>query len=135
RLKDAAMEAAEESFESAGKKFNRGSFVLRNVNRADLDRAASDLGVQVTALSATPSVKTHPIRAARIALVHTWLSTQTEGWWRLALDKLGIPYDYMSTQAITKIPDLNAKYDVILFPPVGYNARSEERRCRKEFRC
>jgi hypothetical protein len=65
-------------------------------------------------------VKTHPVRAARIAYVHTWLSTQTEGWWRLALDDLKIPYDYISTQAISKIDDLNAKYDVILFPPVGY---------------
>ena len=95
---------------------------MRNTSRADLDRAAAELGVEVTALGAPPGVKTHPVRAARIVLVHTWLSTQTEGWWRLALDKLGIPYDYRSTQAIAKIPDLNAKYDVILFPPVGYNA-------------
>ena len=27
----------------------------------------------------------------RIAIMHTWLSTQTEGWWRMALDKLGVP--------------------------------------------
>ena len=122
KLKDSAIEAVEEPFESGGKKFNRGSFLVRNVNRSDLDRTATALGVQVTALGAAPSVKTHPVRAARVAYVHTWLSTQMEGWWRLALDKLGIPYDYMSTQAIAKIPDLNAKYDVILFPPVGYNA-------------
>ena len=67
-----------------------------------------------------PSVKTHPVRAARIAFVHTWLSTQTEGWWRIALDNLGIPYDYISTQTVSKTSDLNAKYDVILFPPVGF---------------
>jgi hypothetical protein len=122
KSKDAVIDAAEEPFESGGKKFNRGSLLVRNITRTALDRTASDLGVQVTALSAVPSVKTHPVRAARIAFVHTWLSTQTEGWWRLALDKLGIPYDYMSTQAVAKISDLNAKYDVILFPPVGFNA-------------
>src|SRR5205807_5039421 len=122
KMRDAAVDAAEEPFESAGKQFNRGSFLVRNVSRADLDRAATDLGVQVTALSSVPSVKTHPIRAARLAFLHTWLSTQTEGWWRLALDKLNIPYDYMSTQAVAKISDLNAKYDVILFPPIGFNA-------------
>jgi zinc carboxypeptidase len=121
RLRD-AIDAAEEPFESGGKKFNRGSFLVRNVSRADLDRTATELGVQVTALTAAPAVKTHAIRAARVALVHTWLGTQTEGWWRLALDKLKIPYDYMSTQSVAKISDLNAKYDVILFPPVGYNA-------------
>jgi hypothetical protein len=120
KLRDASIDAAEEPFESAGKKFSRGSFLVRNVSRADLDRAASDLGLQATALTAAPSVKTHPVRAARIAFIHTWLSTQTEGWWRQALDKLNVPYDYMSTQAVAKIPDLNAKYDVILFPPVGF---------------
>jgi hypothetical protein len=120
KLKDAGVEAAEEPFEGAGKKFNRGSLVIRNANRADLDRAAADLGLQVVALGAAPSVKTHPVRAARVAFVHTWLSTQTEGWWRLALDDLKIPYDYVSTQKIAKIDDLSAKYDVILFPPVGY---------------
>src|SRR5207249_1442752 len=120
KMKDAGMEAAEEPFEGDGKKFNRGSLVIRNVSRADLDRAANDLGLQVVALGAAPSVKTHPVRAARVALMHTWLSTQTEGWWRLALDDLKIPYDYISTQKIAKIDDLNAKYDVILFPPVGF---------------
>jgi len=110
----------EEPFEGSGKKFNRGSLVIRNGSRADLDHAANDLGLQVVALGTVPSVKTHPVRAARVAFVHTWLSTQTEGWWRLALDDLKIPYDYISTQTIAKIDDLNAKYDVILFPPVGY---------------
>jgi hypothetical protein len=120
RMKDAGVEAAEEPFESGGKKFNRGSFVIRNASRVDLDRAAADLGLQVVALGSAPSVKTHAVRAARIAFVHTWLSTQTEGWWRLALDDLNIPFDYISTQTIAKMDDLNAKYDVILFPPVGY---------------
>jgi hypothetical protein len=121
KLRDASMEAAEEPFESAGRKFNRGSILLRSIARADLDRA-TDGGLRVFALAAAPSVKTHPVRAARVALVHTWLSTQTEGWWRLALDNIGVPYDYLSTQTLAKVDDLNAKYDVILFPPVGFNA-------------
>jgi Zinc carboxypeptidase len=120
KLRDASMEAAEEPFELAGKKFTRGSFLIRNATRAQLNDAISDLGLQATPVSAMPSVKTHPVRAARIAFVHTWLSTQAEGWWRIALDNLGIPYDYISTQVVSKTSDLNAKYDVILFPPVGF---------------
>jgi len=120
KLHDASIEAAEEPFESGGKKFSRGSFLLRNVTRAQLNDAISELGLQATPVSAMPSVKTHPVRAARIAFVHTWLSTQAEGWWRIALDNLGIPYDYISTQTVSKTSDLNAKYDVILFPPVGF---------------
>jgi hypothetical protein len=122
KSKSTSMDVAEESFEADGKKFNRGTILLRNAGRADLDRAASDVGLQALALSAMPNVKTHPLRAARVALVHTWLVTQTEGWWRLALDNLGVPYDYISTQTVAKLQDLNAKYDVILFPPVGFNA-------------
>jgi hypothetical protein len=120
KLHDASIEAAEEPFESGGKKFSRGSFLLRNVSRAELNTAISDLGFQAIPVSAMPSVKTHPVRAARIAFVHTWLSTQAEGWWRIALDNLGVPYDYISTQTVSKTSDLNAKYDVILFPPVGF---------------
>ncbi|HET9995509.1 MAG TPA: M14 family zinc carboxypeptidase [Candidatus Acidoferrum sp.] len=122
KMKDAAMEAAEEPFDAGGKKFNRGSLILRDVKRADLDRAAADLGLQIVALGSAPSVKTHPVRAARIAYMHTWLSTQTEGWWRMALDNMGIPYDYISTQTLAKIDDLKGKYDVILFPPVGFSS-------------
>ncbi|CAM5541985.1 M14 family zinc carboxypeptidase [Rhodanobacter lindaniclasticus] len=55
----------------------------------------------------------------RIAVMHTWLSTQTEGWWRMALDQLQVKYDYISTQDAAKLGDLRAKYDVILFGPIG----------------
>jgi hypothetical protein len=120
RLRDASIEAAEEPFESGGKKYTRGTFLLRNVNRAQLSDVTSELGLRAASIPAMPSIKTHPVRAARVALVHTWLSTQAEGWWRIALDNLGIPYDYISTQTVSKVSDLNAKYDVILFPPVGF---------------
>lgn len=67
RLKDVAMETAEEPFESAGRKFNRGSFIIRKAPVAELRQAATDLGLQVYAVDAAPVVKTHPARAARIA--------------------------------------------------------------------
>ncbi|MGA9335549.1 MAG: M14 family zinc carboxypeptidase, partial [Rudaea sp.] len=57
----------------------------------------------------------------RIALMHTWLDTQTEGWWRMALDKLGVKYSYISTQSVARERNLRRKYDVILFAPIGVN--------------
>jgi hypothetical protein len=118
RLKDVAMEAAEEPFEAAGHKFNRGSFIIRNAPADQLQRAANDLGIQVYAADA-PTVKTHPVKAARIAIMHTWLSTQDEGWWRLGFDQLQIPFAYISTQDAAKDSNLASKYDVIIFAPVG----------------
>jgi hypothetical protein len=122
KLRDASIDAVEEPFESGGKKFDRGTFLIRSATREKLHDAISSLGLTAVSIAAPPSVKTHAVRAARIALVHTWLSTQAEGWWRIALDNLDIPYDYISTQTVSKAGDLNAKYDVILFPPVGFFA-------------
>jgi hypothetical protein len=119
RFRSADMQAAEEPFDAAGQRFARGSFIVRGVPQADLDRAGRELGLRITAVASAPTVRTHPVRAARIALMHTWLSTQTEGWWRLAFDKLSIPYDYISTQEAANDSNLRAKYDVILFPPGG----------------
>jgi len=115
------FQVAEEGFDAAGKRFGRGSFVIRGIPAADLDKATKELGLSATALTAAPNVKMHPARAARVAIMHTWFSTQTEGWWRQAFDELSIPFEYISTQDVAKTPNLNAKYDVILFPPAGGN--------------
>src|SRR5262249_51636335 len=73
-------------------------------------------------LDSAISVKAHDWKAPRVAVMHSWQRTQDEGWWRIGLEQLGVPYTYISTQTIadaTKIPDLRAKFDVIIFPPVG----------------
>lgn len=124
RFPGASFDAAEEPFEAAGQKFNRGSFIVRNVPAADLSKAGAELGLQAYAVSTAPSVKTHPIRAARIAIMHTWYSTQPEGWWRVEFDRLKIPFDYISTQTAASIADLRSKYDVIVFPPGIRNPQS-----------
>ena len=103
RFKDAQFDVAEEPFEAEGQKFNRGSFIIRGgVSADDLGKAVADLGLKAVALAAAPSVKTHPARAARIALMHTWINTQDEGWWRLALDQIAVPYAYISTQDVAE---------------------------------
>jgi hypothetical protein len=119
RFKDASFDVAEEPFEAAGRKFNRGSFIIRDADGDTLRKTAIELGLKVQAVAAAPGVRTHAIGAPRIGYVHTWLSTQDEGWWRLELDALGVPYDYISTQVVAATRDLRARYDVILFPPVG----------------
>jgi hypothetical protein len=124
RLKDIEMDAAEEPFEAGGRKFNRGSFIIRKAAGDELRRVANELGVQVYAVADAPSVKTHPVRAARVAVMHTWMSTQDEGWYRLGLDQSQVPFAYISTQDVSRDPNLKSKYDVILFAPFGRNGQT-----------
>ncbi len=128
RLKDVKIQAAEEPFKAAGREFAAGSFIIKTEGnppglRAKIDAAATELGVVAYAVDELPKAKSHELAVPRIALVHTWTSTQNEGWVRLALDGLSIPYSYISDQKLRTTPDLRAKYDVILFGPVGGSAQ------------
>jgi hypothetical protein len=123
RLPNVEMDAAEEPFDAAGRKFNRGSFIIRRANGDELRRVGNELGVQIYAVNDAPAVRTHPIRAARVAMMHTWLSTQDEGWYRIGLDQSQVPFTYISTQDVSRDLNLKSKYDVILFAPVGRGAQ------------
>ncbi|MFZ2491990.1 MAG: M14 family zinc carboxypeptidase [Thermoanaerobaculia bacterium] len=112
----ARLSVADESFTAGGRTYARGTVVA---NAADIKAAAANLNLRSTAIPAMPSIRTHELRVPRIALMHTWIRTQDEGWWRIALESLGVPYDYISTQDVSKIGDLRQRYDVILFPPSG----------------
>jgi hypothetical protein len=61
----------------------------------------------------------HELRTPRIAILHTWLRTQDEGWYRLGLESLGVPYEYISTQDVSRASSLRDQFDVIIFPPVN----------------
>jgi hypothetical protein len=124
RLKDVKMMAAEDGFAQGGTKFNAGSFIIPKAgNPAGLEdmlaKACGDLGLTVYGLAAKIDVKTHDLDAPRLAILHSWLNTQDEGWFRLALDELGIPYAYIPLQEIRDTEDLKSKYDVIIFPPAA----------------
>ena len=124
RLKDVKMFAAEKAFEAGAQKFNAGTFIIPTTGAdTDLARnlaaAAHDLGLRILAVTAEPTVEKHEMGVPRIALIHTWVNTQNEGWYRLGLDEMKVPFTYISDQSLRDTPDLRAKYDVILYPPVG----------------
>ncbi|HEV2289646.1 MAG TPA: M14 family zinc carboxypeptidase [Candidatus Acidoferrales bacterium] len=122
RLADVKMFAAEDSFQADGQDFHVGSFIIpadgnpSNL-RDELSSAAKDLGLEIHATSANISVTRHPLETPRIALVHNWMNTQPEGWYRLALEACKVPYSYISEAVVRETPDLRAKYDVIILPP------------------
>jgi hypothetical protein len=122
RLKNAKIFAAEESFDVGDKKFAAGSLLIPiDASSPDLEntlrQAASDLGIEVVSVAQEPTVARHALATPRIALLHTWTSTQNEGWFRLALEETGVPYAYISDTTVRTTANLRDKYDVILFPP------------------
>jgi len=124
-LKQAHVETTEKAFEADGKHFAAGSLLITQTDEQPLTAALRKLSLDATRLSATPSVAMHSAPVPRIAFMHTWLGTQTEGWWRLAFDKAGIPFSYISTQTVSSEGDLRGKYDVIVFAPVGRSSSQD----------
>jgi hypothetical protein len=92
---------------------------LEDADRTPVSQALASLSVRVEALESLPTVKTHELALPRVVVLHTWLSTQDDGWYRLALEDLKLPYSYISTQDVARDPDLRGSFDVIIFPPVG----------------
>lgn len=122
------VQAAEAPFEAGGRKYSAGTFILDSGEnpanlRQRLEDAAKEHGVQVHAVASLPEVGRHPVAAPRIALVHTWLSTQTEGWFRVALDGEKIPYKYVSGQYLRDKRALRDEFDVIILGPVPASAQ------------
>jgi hypothetical protein len=129
RLPDVKINAAEAGFKIGDRNLNAGSYIIKaDGNPGDVaarvSKAANDLGLNVTAVEKLPDVASHPISVPRIALVHTWLNTQDEGWCRIELDRLGIPYEYVSDQSLGRMTSLRDKYDVILFGPIRTSAQN-----------
>ena len=118
------MQAAEEDFDLAGRRFRAGAFIIPNADRAKLEPQLKELGLSGWAVASAPGVKTHDLDVPRIGYVHSWQRTQDEGWVRAALDTYGVPYTYFADQKLRE-GNLRAKYDVIVFPHVGGNATSQ----------
>ncbi len=117
-IKGVDVSAADKPFDAAGRHFNAGAWIVNKVDKSALSTKLGELGLDAYAVAAAPDVPAHKVGTPRIALMHTWISTQTEGWWRMALDKLGVPYSYINTQTVAREENLRGKYDVILFAPI-----------------
>jgi hypothetical protein len=103
--------------------FPAGSFVIAGQFSPEVRAAVEDLGLTAAALSAVPSVPMHDSDVPRIAIYSQWTATQDLGWYRLAFDKLGIPYDLVYKEQV-KQGNLRGKYDVILMAAQNINRQA-----------
>ena len=112
----AQIRVTDTTVQSGGVSFPAGTAVLPNTPATRA--AVARLGLAATAMSAPPTVRAHAVTVPRIAFVHTWIETQNEGWLRHALDDMGVPFTYVSTQRLAD-PRFLDRFDVVLLPHVS----------------
>ena len=117
KVAPAAVSIAEESFAVGGAKYPAGTYIITNPTDGARN-AIKSLGLSGVPAGGTVSARQHSIRVPRIALMHSWLETQNEGWVRYALDQMGVPYTYISDQSLRQTGRLD-KFDVVVFPHVS----------------
>jgi hypothetical protein len=111
----AKVSVADSAFTVEGKSYPAGTWLV--ADGAPAREAVKALGMTAVATGSV-TVKQHDVKLPRIALAHSWMSTQDEGWVRWTFDNIGVPYTYISDQQF-KTPGLLEKFDVVVYPHVG----------------
>lgn len=123
KFPDATILAAQEPFEMDGRKFKVGSLLVQDAT-LQMQWTARELGISsFFAVGTVPKIKSHKLATPRIALLQLWGATQNDGWYRLAMDKLEVPYTYLPETVIREMKpgELRSKFDALIIPPVTNN--------------
>ncbi len=115
KVAPSAVSVADSAFVIDGLTYPVGTWLVSDAPAA---RAAiTALGAKAVAV-ASVTVKQHAVQLPRIALAHSWSSTQEEGWVRITFDKLGVPYTILADQKFKQAGVLE-KFDVVVYPNSG----------------
>jgi hypothetical protein len=94
----------------------KGDFLVTGGAESDLKTIAKETGVDFTPVAAIPTTGTHPLKRLHIGLYQRYGGGNVdEGWTRWLLEHFGYDYNSLFDPELKK-GDLNAKYDVIIFP-------------------
>ena len=97
-----------------------GSVIFKGLTRGQSDKIGSQYQLDLIAVANAPGGKQHEVTLPRVAIYHSWFSTQDEGWSRYTFDERGIPYTSIDKDDL-KAGDLRKKFDVILVPRMRGN--------------
>jgi hypothetical protein len=117
KIGGAKVSVADAAFTDAGVNYPAGTYIVDGASGAARDAIAA-LGLNAVSAGGGVTVAKHALAVPRIALMHTWLETQNEGWVRFAFEQMGIPYTYIADQQIKKAGFLD-KFDVVIYPNVS----------------
>jgi hypothetical protein len=106
---------------NAAESFDAGTIILEGVDGTTARQLTERFGLDLVATASPPAVAAvarHELDLPRVAVYHTWFSTQDEGWVRFTLEQLAIPYTSIDKDDL-RAGDLRRRFDVILVPSVG----------------
>ena len=100
-----------------GKTYPAGTFYIHasRDTRPQLEKIARETGLTFEATSTRPAGEQYKLRPVRVALFDRYGGTMPSGWTRWVLEQFDFPYELVFPKALDA-GNLNAKYDVIIFP-------------------
>jgi hypothetical protein len=110
--------AAETAFTVRRDSMPAGTIIVEGADAATARALAARFGLDIMSVAAAPRVARHELDLPRIAVYHTWFSTQDEGWVRYTLEQAAIPYTSIDKDDL-RAGGLRARFDVILVPSVS----------------
>ncbi|HEX5829430.1 MAG TPA: M14 family zinc carboxypeptidase [Gemmatimonadaceae bacterium] len=124
RLKGMRVQVAERAFRAGGREWPAGTYVVRGADAGAVGKELEALALQGTTVADLPAdAALRAVRLPRIALLHSWIETQNEGWVRYAFDQMHIPYVYLSDQDLRDPKALDA-VDAVYFEHVSARGAS-----------
>jgi hypothetical protein len=94
----------------------KGDFLVTGGAEADMKAIATATGVDFNPVASVPTTGTHALKRLHIGLYQRYGGGNVdEGWTRWLLEHFGYDYNSLFDPELKK-GDLNAKYDVIIFP-------------------
>ncbi len=98
-----------------------GTVLFKGLSQKDATQIATQFGLDLKATNARSFSKQHDVNLPRVAIYHTWYSTQDAGWARYTFEQRGIPYTSINKDDL-KSGGLRKRFDVILVPNSGGDA-------------
>lgn len=91
-----------------------GTIILKGLTVNQANTIANKHGLDLVADDRTLE-NTHEVTLPRVAIYHSWIDTQAEGWVRFTLEQKGIPYISIDKDDL-KAGKLRSKFDVVIIP-------------------
>ena len=94
-----------------------GTVILSGLNKKQVDSWGKKFGLDLYSGSVNTEFQ-HRVQLPKIAVYHSWASTQAEGWVRYTLEQKEIPYTSIDKDDL-KNGSLKENFDVIIIPHQG----------------